>query len=66
MLQMGFPGDSVVKNSPANVGDVGLLPKLGRTLEQEMTPQQYSCLENSTASRAWRATVHVVARVRHD
>ena len=31
---MGFPGDSVVKNLPANVGDmgdVGLIPWLGRT-----------------------------------
>ena len=28
---MGFPGGSVVKNSPANAGDVGLFPGLGRT-----------------------------------
>ena len=33
---MGFPGDSVLKNPPANVGDVDLLPELGRTLEPEM------------------------------
>ena len=26
----GFPGSSVVKNLPANVGDVGLIPSLGR------------------------------------
>ena len=25
----GFPGGSVVKNSPANAGDVGLIPGLG-------------------------------------
>ena len=36
ILQMGFPGDSVLKNPPANVGDVDLLPELGRTLEPEM------------------------------
>ena len=27
---MGFPGGSVVKNLPANVGDVSLVPGLGR------------------------------------
>ena len=26
-----FPGDSVVKNPPANVGDMGLAPGLGRS-----------------------------------
>ena len=25
----GFPGGSVVKNSPANAGDVGVIPGLG-------------------------------------
>ena len=28
---MGFPGGSVVKNPPANAGDVGLIPHLGRS-----------------------------------
>ena len=28
---MGFPGSSVVKNPPANAGDVGLIPGLGRS-----------------------------------
>ena len=27
---MGFPGDSVVKNPPANAGDTGLIPGLAR------------------------------------
>ena len=27
---MGFPGGSVVKNPPANAGDTGLIPSLGR------------------------------------
>ena len=27
---MGFPGGSVVKNPPANVGDMGLIPDPGR------------------------------------
>ena len=27
----GFPGGSVVKNPPANVGDVGSIPESGRS-----------------------------------
>ena len=27
----GFPGGSVVKNSPANAGDLGLIPGSGRS-----------------------------------
>ena len=27
----GFPGGSVVKNLPANTGDMGLIPDLGRS-----------------------------------
>ena len=29
---MGFPGGSVVKNLPADAGDMGLIPGLGRAL----------------------------------
>ena len=29
--QMGFPGDSVGKNPPANAGDSGSIPGLGRS-----------------------------------
>ena len=28
---MGFPGGSVVKNPPANAGDMGLTPKSSRS-----------------------------------
>ena len=28
---MGFPGGSVLKNPPANAGDVGLIPGSGRS-----------------------------------
>ena len=28
---MGFPGSSMVKNMPANVGDTGLIPGSGRS-----------------------------------
>ena len=32
----GFPGGSVVKNLPANAGDMGSIPVWGRSLEKEM------------------------------
>ena len=44
---MGFPGDSVLKNPPANAGDTSLTPGLGRSLgEGTGNPLQYSCLGN--------------------
>ena len=36
-MRRGFPGGSVVKNLPANPGDLGLIPWSGRSLEKEMT-----------------------------
>jgi len=33
---IGFPSGSVVKNPPANAGNVGSFPRWGRTLEKEM------------------------------
>ena len=35
-LTLGFPGGSAVKNLPANAGVTGLIPGLGRSLENEM------------------------------
>ena len=29
-IPFGFPSDSAVKNPPANAGDTGLIPGLGR------------------------------------
>ena len=56
----------VVKNLPANAGDirdrckfhlwVGKIP-----LRKVWQPLQYSCLENLMDRGAWRATVHGVA-----
>ena len=44
---MGFPGGSVIKNLPANSGDVGLVPGSDRSSgEGNGDPLQYSCLEN--------------------
>ena len=60
---MGFPGDSVVKNPPANAGDMGLTPGLRRfPREASGYPLQYSCLENPMDRGAWWAAVHGVAR----
>ena len=43
----GFPDGLVVKNTPANAGDTGSIPGLGRaTGEGNGNPLQYSCLEN--------------------
>ena len=60
---MGFPGGSVVKNPPANVGDLGLIPGSGRSSgEGNGNPLQYSCLENHMDRGAWQAVVHGVTK----
>ena len=44
---MGFPGDSVGKESACNAGDLGLIPGVGRSSGGEHgNPLQFSCLEN--------------------
>ena len=54
----GFPGGSVVKNPPANVGDLGSIPGLGRSSgEGGGKPLQYSSLENAMDGGAWWAIV---------
>ena len=51
----------MVKNLPANTGDPGSVPQLGRSPgEGNGYPLQYSCLENSIDGGAWRAPVHGV------
>ena len=60
---MGFPGGSVVKNLPANAGDVDSIPGSGRSPgEGNGNPLQYSCLENPMDRGVWRARVHRVAK----
>ena len=55
------------KESACIAGDLGLIPGLGRSPgEGNGNPLQYSCLENPMDRGAWWATVHGVARVRHD
>ena len=52
----------MVKNPPANAGDSGSIPGIGRSpREGNGNPLQYSCLGNPTDRGAWRAIVHGVA-----
>ena len=51
------------KNPPANVGDTGSIPGLGRSPgEGNGNPLHYSCLENPMNRGAWLATVYGVAK----
>ena len=63
-IKQVFPGGSVVKNPPANAGDIGdagSIPSSGRFLGGENgNPLQYSCLENPMDRGAWLTTVHGV------
>ena len=60
---MGFPGGPVVKNLPANAGDVGSVPGSGRSPgEENVNPLQYSCLGNPMDRGAWQTTVHGIAK----
>ena len=60
---MGFPGGSVVKKLPANVGDAGSIPESERSLgERNGNPLQYSCLRNPIDRGAWQDPVHRVAK----
>ena len=53
----------MVKNPPANAGDVGCLPGSGRFPGGgNGNPLQYSCLRRPTDRGAWRATVHGLAK----
>ena len=60
---VGFPGGLVVKSLPANAGDAGSIPGLGRTPgEGNGNPLQNSCLENSMERGTWWATVRGVTK----
>ena len=54
----------MVKNPPANAGDVSSIPGLGKFPGGgHGNPLQYSCLENPMDRGAWRATVHKVTEL---
>ena len=62
----GFPGGTVVKNLPANAGDIGdagSVPGSGRSPGGgNGNPLPRSCRENPTDRGAWQAMVHRVAK----
>ena len=62
-IYLGFPGGSAAKIPPANAGDNGLIPGLGRSPgEGNGSLLQYSCLRNPMDRGTWWATVHRVAK----
>ena len=62
----GFPGSTVVKNLPINMGDareMGSFSVLGRSPGVgNGNPFQESCLGSSKDRGTWRATVHEVSK----
>ena len=67
---LGFPDDSVAENPPANAGYAGVacsIPESGISPGgRNGNPLQYPCLDNPLDRGAWWATVHGVARARHN
>ena len=60
---MGFPGGSNGKEFTCNAGDLGSIPRLGRSSgEENGNILHYSFLENSMDRGAWWATVHGIAK----
>ena len=53
----------MVKKPPANAGNAGLIPRLGRSPgEWNGTPVHYSCQENPMDRGAWWAIVDGIAK----
>ena len=53
----------MIKNPPANAGDVGSIPGSGKSPgEGNGNPLQDSCLENSIDRGAWWTIVHGVTK----
>ena len=54
LMEEGFPGGSVSKESACNAGETGTIPESGRSSgEGNGNPPQYSCLENPMDRGAW-------------
>ena len=54
LIKGGFPGGSEGKASACNAGDMGSIPRLGRSPgDGNGNPLQYSCLETSMDRGAW-------------
>ena len=53
------------KESARNVGDLGLIPGLGRSPgEENGSSLWYSCLENSMNRGGWQATIHAKSQTK--
>ena len=67
-ITYGFLGGSRVQNPPANAGDMGSIPGLGRFLGEGNGNQlQYSCLENPMDQRSLAGySLQGDKRVKHD
>ena len=66
-LKRGLPRWLSGEESTCNVGDVSVIPGLGRSPGGgHGNPLQYSCLENPMDRGAWRVTVMGLQIVRHD
>ena len=64
---LGFPGGFVVRNPPANIGDMGSVSGLGGLPgEINGNPLQYSHMGNPMDRGAWQATDRGVSRVGHN
>ena len=60
---MNFPGGSAGEESVCNMGDLGSIPRLGRSPgEGNDNPLQYSCPENPMDRGALQAIVHRPAK----
>ena len=62
-IPVAIPDGSVVRNLPANAGDVGSIPGWERSLgERNGNPLQYSCLGDPMDRGSWEAAVHGVTK----
>ena len=62
-----FPGGSVIKNPPANVGHAGSIPGLGKSPgEGNGNPLQYVCLGNRMEKKLVGCSSWGHKRVEHD
>ena len=60
---IGFPGSLDGKDSACNAGDLGSIPRSGRSPgEGHGNPPQYSYMENSMNSGVWQATIHRIEK----
>ena len=61
---LGFPGGSDGKESACNVGDLGLIPGLGRSPGGgHRNPLQYYCLENAMDKGVWWGMIHGFTKI---